>query len=195
MTKDKIALEALAFIDESGLEALSMRKLGSRLGIEAMSLYNHVRNKSDLLDAVHELLLSQLTLASPDQHWSQMAGHIARAFLQLLRAHPNTIPLFAARSATAPGSLQVVDHCIGQLLSAGFSAEESLMLFQVVFCFVIGHATFHYTPRPAETFASAEAYTRYPALARLGGPDRCSPEAEFEFGLHAILAGVASARS
>jgi len=160
-----------------------------------MSLYNHVRNKSDLLDAVHELLLARLVLGADVSDWAQMARQVACSFLALLRAHPNTIPLFAKRSATAPGSLQVVDHCIGQLLLAGFSAEESLMLFQVVFCFVIGHATFHYTPRPADSYASAQAYARFPALAQLGAPDRCAPEAEFEFGLTAILRGVASARN
>lgn len=194
LNRQRIASAAIALLDETGLDGLSMRKLGASLGVEAMSLYNHVRNKADLLDTIHAHLLEsmgeELAKSPPTQGWEKAAAGLARAFLRLLKAHPNAIPLFASRSAIAPGSLALVDDSIGLLLGAGFTPVESMHAFQTLFALTIGHAVFHYGPRSADSFAKAEDYARHQHLAGLAHPELRPPDDEFEFGLEAVLAGL-----
>src|SRR5947207_14126671 len=84
LSRERICREALALVDDEGLEALSMRRLGARLGVEAMSLYRHVRNKADLLDALHVAVLADIAPEPSDPHsdeadWRLMLGGMARA--------------------------------------------------------------------------------------------------------------------
>lgn len=191
LSREAIAEAALELLDQEGLEGLSMRKLGALLGVEAMSLYHHVRNKQDLLNAVHETLLQQLVLSGPaGGPWEEVVAATVRAFLRLLQQHPHAIPLFASRSAVAPGSLQFVDRSLGILIQAGFSPGEALMAFQTLFKFVVGHALYHYGPRDANSFAPANQYPNFPWLAQLASPQAVPVETEFEFGLSLLLSGL-----
>jgi TetR/AcrR family transcriptional regulator, tetracycline repressor protein len=197
LSRAAIVQEALLLLDEAGMDALSMRKLASRMGVEAMSLYNHISSKSELLDAIHEHLLIQLQqtlasgLASTSQlAWQEVAQQLTRGFLTLLRQHPNAIALFGTRSAISTGSLGFVDQCIQVLLRAGLSAGESLMVFQTLFCFTLGHAVFHHSHRPADSYASKALYAKFQALQLVGSPQQYPSHDEFEFGLCAMLVGL-----
>jgi TetR/AcrR family tetracycline transcriptional repressor len=198
LNRAAIVEEALLLLDEEGMDALSMRKLASRLGVEAMSLYNHISNKSELLDAIHEHLLGQLQqslaagLSSNSQvPWQSVAQGLTHGFLTLLKKHPHAIALFGTRSAISPGSLGFVDQCIQVLLKAGLSAGESLMVFQTLFCFTLGHAVFHHSHRPADSYASRALYENFEALQQVGSPQQYPSDDEFEFGLQALIAGLA----
>src|SRR6516162_5199250 len=95
LSRARICREALALVDEEGLEALSMRRLGARLGIEAMSLYHHVRDKADLLDALHAAVLGKLEPEGvKGDAWRPLLGGLARALRSALLRHPNIVPLF-----------------------------------------------------------------------------------------------------
>src|SRR6187549_3482029 len=100
LTRERIATAALGLVDREGLDALSMRKLGAALGVEAMSLYNHVQNKDDLLDALSELLHQQI-LASydppADSTWRERARAMAFAYWRLAQDHPNAFAIVGAR--------------------------------------------------------------------------------------------------
>src|SRR5260370_547859 len=97
LTRERVCKEALALVDEEGLEALSMRRLGARLGFEAMSLYRHVRDKADLLDALHAAVLGELepVEACPHDAWR---GPLRRRAPPLPPASPGSAP---ARVPTA----------------------------------------------------------------------------------------------
>src|SRR5438105_13507366 len=86
LSRERICREALALVDEEGLEALSMRRLGARLGVEAMSLYNHVRNKADLLDALHAAVLGNLQPEVAGDGWRPLLAGMARALHAALTA-------------------------------------------------------------------------------------------------------------
>lgn len=189
LSRRRIAETTIGFLAEHGLDKLSMRKLAARLGVEAMSLYNHVRNKEDLLDAVHERLLEDLSVPTPDNNWREQVKSTARSFSEMLRANPGAIPLFATRSAIAPGSLEVVDASVSLLMKAGFGAQQSLMTFQTIFAYVMGHAIFHYSEREPESWASQAAYAAYPALSQVATLEY-TPEEELEFALDLLLAGI-----
>jgi AcrR family transcriptional regulator len=194
LTRQRIAQEAVALLDEAGMEGLSMRKLGARLGVEAMSLYHHVRNKADLLDALHGALLenmvSELASRPPAASWETAARGMTMAFLGLLKAHPHAIPLFASRSAIAPGSLKLMDDCIALLMEAGFTPDQSIHAFQTLFSLTLGHAVFHHGPRSQDSYARVAAYAEYPHLRQLSPPDQRASDVEFEFGLDTLLAGL-----
>src|SRR5260370_2602186 len=101
--REDICNAALALVDEEGLEALSMRRLGSRLGIEAMSLYHHVRDKADLLDALHAAVLGKLEPEGlKGDAWRPVLGGLARALRSALLRHPNVVPLFVHNAVRAP---------------------------------------------------------------------------------------------
>ncbi len=160
-----------------------------------MSLYHYVASKNDLLNAIHESLLESLQAPNLDLPWQQSAEETVKAFVRLLREHPQAIPLFASRSAIAPGSLGFVDASLGVFLEAGFEPAQALMAFQSLFTFAVGHAHYHYGPRDSQSFASPEEYARFPHLARLASPTMNSPEQELDFGLQALLRGLATGLS
>ena len=95
LTRKRIADAALVFIDAHGLDALSMRKLGAELGVEAMSLYNHVTNKADLLDAVADTLYGDVVRAygDPVGDWKVHVRALSHAYVDVAAAHPRAVAL------------------------------------------------------------------------------------------------------
>jgi len=186
---------ALDLVDREGLDALSMRRVGHELGVEAMSLYNHVPSKAAMLDGLFELVLDELPAARRATSWRTALRDRARALRAALRAHPNVLPVFATRPAVTPTSLAHVEAVLALLRAAGFSAEASLSALQVASAYVVGHTVAsHAPPRPDEY--ARPAYDRldpveFPrvreAAALLGSHD---VEREFELGLDAMLTGL-----
>jgi len=187
---------ALAIVDAEGLGGLSMRRLGERLGVEAMSLYNHVPDKAAVLDAVHEAVLAELELPRRTGHWRRDARGLARAFRRTLLAHPHAVPLFAERPAFTPGSLAHVERAL-EVLRPGFpSLRDRIAIVQVTVAYVVGHVAQSLPrtsqregARPLPAYAALDP-EEFPNLAHiepvLAGYD---VEAEFEFGLAALLRG------
>lgn len=195
LSASRIAEAAISLIDQEGLAKLSMRKLGSALGVKAMSLYNHVSNKSEVLNLVHERLLTQLEVAAPSKDWRKPMEETAWSFLALLKAHPQAIPLFASRSAVSPGSARVVDRCLGVLKATGLSQEECFYTFQAFFSLVVGHAMFRYGPRDENSFIRPEVMANFPNLSTLGPELIQDGDAEFRFALNVFLSGLENCSS
>src|SRR5437879_8120056 len=106
LSRERIAVAAVALIDGEGLDALSMRRLGAELGVEAMSLYRHFPSKAALLEAVVARLLAELPVPAPTAaRWQEAFRALARAYRALLTRHPNAIPLLATLELSHPGSL------------------------------------------------------------------------------------------
>ena len=157
LSRARVCAEALALVDEEGLEALSMRRLGARIGCEAMSLYRHVKDKADLLDALHAAVLGDLEPEEPtDQkrhpQWRVLLGGLARALRSALLRHPNVLPLFTTRPVSAPEAVATVARVHGAFLGAGFSARDAERAIMVVGMFTIGHAVFEKHERRDATF-------------------------------------------
>ena len=88
LSRDRVLRAAVAFADESGIGSLSMRKLGEALGVEAMSLYNHVANKDDLLDGMVDFVFSEIDLPSGGADWKTSMRHRGVSAARLWRAIP-----------------------------------------------------------------------------------------------------------
>jgi TetR/AcrR family transcriptional regulator, tetracycline repressor protein len=175
LSRERILEAALAILDRDGLDALTMRKLGDALGVEAMSLYNHVPNKNALLDGIHERILARVPAVPPRaRDWKSFARHAARSLHATLCAHPNAIALFATRPAATTASFARLEQYLTVLRDAGFSALQAMRVVQIILAYVVGHALW--------TVGTADD----------GLPDAESQQ-EFEMGLDALLRGLASA--
>ena len=187
LDREIIIIAALKILDRSGLQKLSMRRLGEELGVQAMSLYNHVANKGDLLNGIHEHLMAQVAPPQSGEDWRVNVRQTSLSFRELLKNHPAAIPLFASRSAKAPGSLKFLDQCIGILLEAGFSPERSLRAFQTIFAYTLGHAQFYFGLRDADSYVETGMYVTYPHLAALPPMSDYDPDLEFSEMMEMLL--------
>src|ERR1700704_448237 len=123
LSRDRILEAALAVADETGIESLTMRKLGQELGFEAMSLYNYVANKDDLLDGILDLVLAETELPAPDGDWESSVRASAISVHAAIRRHSWAAALLIAPERLRPAGLRYMDALLGRLRQAGFSAD------------------------------------------------------------------------
>ncbi len=115
LSRERVMRAAVAFADSSGISSLSMRKLGEVLGVEAMSLYNHVASKGDLLDGMIDLVFSEIGLPSGEADWMTAMRQRAVSARQVLIRHRWAIGLMESRSSPGPATLRHHDAVIGRL--------------------------------------------------------------------------------
>lgn len=201
LTRKRVLAVALELVDEEGLESLTMRRLGLKLGVEAMSLYRHVDGRGALLDGIHETILGELELprdVEPRRStWVDAVRAYACAFRRVLIAHPHALVLFATRPAVAPASLEHIDRGLGVLREgAGFDIHDAVSAFQTVVTWVVGHALSTHAVIPKEDEATpiyvapATSSMRWlrEASSLLSTRDL---DEEFEFGLDVVVEGLA----
>lgn len=142
LTHAKIADAALALLDEVGIDAFSMRKLGQRLGVDPMAVYRHFRDQEDLFDAVAELLFDQIDLdALPwEGQWHVLAQQYCHSLLQALLAHPRAVTTFATRPVRSASSISTGVRMVEHFAGAGFSPANGLRIARSLRELTIGHA-------------------------------------------------------
>jgi AcrR family transcriptional regulator len=138
LTKERVLRAALAIADEGGIESLSMRLLGGRLGVEAMSLYNHVANKEEILDGILELVVEEITIPSAGAGWRSAMKERAVSARLAFNRHPWASALMDSRVSSGPARLRYFDTMIGTLHGAGFSFELAARAFSVLDCYIYG---------------------------------------------------------
>src|SRR5450631_355069 len=121
LTRAKVLSAALRLADKGGIESLSMRNLAQALKVEAMSLYNHVDGKEDILDGLVELVASEIDLPRLDGDWRDAMRKRATSAHAVLMRHPWATLLFVSRVNVGPNRLRYVDATLGCLREAGFS--------------------------------------------------------------------------
>src|SRR2546430_3453291 len=141
LTPERILDAAIELIDRDGLEALSMRHLGSALSVEAMSLYRHFSSKNALLEAVVGRLLAELLLPVPGSApWQDSFRALARGYRALLLRHPKAIPLLATLQLSNPGALGAAGAVMALLRAASFDARTAFHVLATAESYVIGFA-------------------------------------------------------
>ena len=173
-----------------------MRKLGSELGVEAMSLYNHVPNKGALLDGMVEVLLGELEVPPEDEGWEIRVREAYRAFRRLAHEHPNVFPLLVIRPPDTRDGIWLVEDFLKTLRKAGFDPETALYAFRTLSSYASGYAMaeirgFAMEPSGTRLGTLALSEDDFPNIHELVAPLReVDHDAEFEFGLDLILTGL-----
>ena len=202
LTRKRILRAALKLADANGIEALSMRKLGQNLGCEAMSLYNHVANKDDLLDGILDLVLAETEPPTTPGEWDDAIRKSAISVHDALRRHPWSCTLLMTARHMRPARLRYMDLLLGRLREAGFSADTTYHAYHVldgyIFGFALWEAGHTYTPDEVsglvERFAQAITRKTYPYLhehAEQHMDDSAQRDVSaFELGLDLIVEGL-----
>ncbi|SMF84591.1 TetR/AcrR family transcriptional regulator [Streptomyces sp. Amel2xC10] len=206
LTRQRVLRAAVELADTGGLETLSMRKLGEAVGVEAMSLYNHVANKEDLLDGMVDLVFAEVELPTPDDGWRQAMRQRALSMRHVLSRHRWAIGMMESRSTPGPATLRHHDAVLGCLRQGGLSLALTAHAVSVLDSYVYGFALQEKTlpfDTPAETAEVAESIMsgfgdgEYPYLTEIATAHVLRPGYahgdEFEFGLELILDGLARA--
>lgn len=149
LTRDLILEAALAIVDQDGLDSLTMRSLGSRLGVEAMSLYHHVPNKADLQDGVVDRILAEMKIPGAGSDWRAAWRRTGRAFWKVLQAHPNAIPLLLATPSHGPNAERLTKEALALFAEAGFKPVAGQQAFRIFQGLILGIALMH-RARPPE---------------------------------------------
>jgi TetR/AcrR family tetracycline transcriptional repressor len=201
LTQEQVVRRAVDLMAEAGLEALTLRRLATELGVSAPTLYWHVRNKRQLLDLMAEALASQAghsTSPAHGQPWWDWLAEQARLRWRVLTSHRDAALVVAGNRPTE-ASLPDIEAIVGSLVVVGFPPAEALRTILSIGNYVIGCAVEYQAeaarePDPerdarltAEVRESGDLPNLRAALATTGGPD---PEAGFEHGLSLLIAGT-----
>ena len=207
LTADEIVEQAITILDAEGLSRLSMRQLGARLGVEAMSLYNYFPGKERLLDAIVGHLLSRIEVPDQSLLWKERVLAGFGGFRAVLVEHPNAIPLFVGPPRWTDRGLELAEEFLAVLHKGGLDANDSVRAHRILFSFTIGHAVVEVglanevaKPGP-DPFGAEEALggvdrDRFPELARM--LDELTSEGvedTFQLGLEMIIDGFGSVRA
>jgi AcrR family transcriptional regulator len=168
LTRALITETALKLADAGGVDSLSMRALAKELGVEAMSLYNHIRNKDDLLDGVVDSVVGRIDLPRTGGHWQDELRRRAQSMRTVFLAHPWAPPLIVGRINVGPNMLAFNEATLGCLRAAGFSYVQADHAMNALDSLIYGfHLLERSMPVQPEDYADA-AMTHLPAI----DPDR-----------------------
>jgi len=201
LTRERIVETALRIMDSEGLEAVTMRRVGHELGVEAMSLYGHVRDKEEILSGVIEAVMAEFEFPHDHPDWREAARRAARAWRALLTAHPNVLTLMShqRKPMTSPVALRPTEHALTILSRAGLSREETVRAFRAfggyIQGFVLAEIANMFGGRDVhvsrEDLARSLPLEELPELAsHLEFLFDCDLDAEFEYGLDLMIRGL-----
>jgi AcrR family transcriptional regulator len=154
LTREQVLITALEIIDEDGVEALTMRRLGQALDRNPMGIYRHAADKDALLDLVVEHVISELVIPGEPGRGDDLEGELdweaalrrtAHAFRRIALAHPHVVPLLVTRSVTGPlalrplGTLRPLEELLEVFICAGFDPHGALHATRLFTGFLYGH--------------------------------------------------------
>ncbi|HYI45002.1 MAG TPA: TetR/AcrR family transcriptional regulator [Actinomycetota bacterium] len=199
LTQERILQAAVDLVDEHGIDALSMRRLGSVLGVEAMSIYNHIPNKATLLRQLVNKIIALIEIPPQEDDWEERLKKMSRNYRALAQAHPHFVELIATTpyGASLPALRQV--EAIFEILKAGgFHQSQWMDIVRTFSTFAIGFTMSEVSGFLGESDESSQEDIDYGAvmhefplmvemLPHMGELDH---NAQFEFGLEVFISGL-----
>ena len=205
LTRERVLETALRVMDQDGLEAVTMRRIGRELGVEAMSLYNHVEDKDDILAGVVEMAMGEFRFPEPSGHWETDARAMAYEWRRLLTLHPPLCELLAERHKPLEGlaAFRAMDAALGVLRAAGLSDRDAAQAFNAMGSYILGFVVMEQGLMLGQDEEHARQHEYAMQGIRQAGLDNvaavlpyfveCAPDQQFEFGLDLIFRGVEAA--
>jgi AcrR family transcriptional regulator len=201
LTRQRVVQAALRLMDTEGLESVTMRRIGRELGVEAMSLYNHVRDKEDILDSICEEVVGEFRAPRVDG-WGEAARAAAFEYRRLLLAHPNVLTLMTERKRpfSSVNALRVYEYALEVFRSAGLTEMDAIQAFHSFGSYILGAVTMELglmvgSPNEdedahrdmARLVASADLPRLQEALPHMMN---CDVDEQFAFGLDLLIDGI-----
>ena len=203
LSRERVLSAAIVLADTGGIDSLSMRRLADELGVKAMSLYNHVADKDDILDGIVDLVFGEIAVPTEQADWQAAMRLRANSAHQALLRHPWASPLMQSRTSPGPATLRHHNAVIGSLRAAGFSIHLAAHAFSVMDSYIYGFAqqqqNLTYTTAEEAAVVAQDILRQlpadtYPHLAELIVEHALQPDydyvKEFDFGLDLILNGL-----
>jgi len=207
LSRPRVVEAGLALVDSEGLEALTMPALAARLGVGTMSLYRHVADKDDLLEAMAASVLGGVRVppGPPDDWEGRVVGYLRSLRAEALR-HPALARILADRGLTVAPVFDQLEEVHGILRTAGFSDIDAVRTFYSLLTYVFGFLLWelprvHLQPSASYEAAWAEALDgldpgTYPNLTALRAELATSAsDDQFQFGLGRLVASLRPDRS
>jgi AcrR family transcriptional regulator len=207
LSRERVLVAALALADSGGIEALTMRRLGQDLQVEAMSLYNHVADKEAILDGIVDLVFGEIEVPSGRADWKSAMRERAISARDALLRHPWSPSLMQSRTQPGPATLRHHNAVIGALRQAGFTIDMAAHAFSAMDSYIYGFALQQVNlPSHTEEESAAlaanilrELPAEYPYLGEMIVEHALKPgydyAHEFEFGFGLILDGLERLRA
>jgi AcrR family transcriptional regulator len=205
LSRERIMQTALHLADEGGLDNISMRKLAQALCVEAMSLYNHVSNKDEVLDGIADLVVSEIEVPEIGGDWRQALRRRAISAHTVLRSHPWSPLLIASRINVGPAMLRYINATLGCMREAGFSYELADRAWNALDSHIYGFTLLemNFPLDPSEYVGAAtqfihllpqETHPYMRELTQLVIDGKHRGTQSFEFGLDLLLSGLEQQR-
>jgi AcrR family transcriptional regulator len=208
LTRERVLAAALLLADKQGIEALTMRNLGQKLGVEAMSLYNHVANKEDLIDGLVDIVFSEIVVPCDRAGWKSAMRRRALSALDALTRHRWAAGLMESRTNPGPANLRHHESVLDCLRRAGFSVEMAAHAYSALDSYTYGFAVnqqslpFDTGEQAAQVAGSILAQLEgggFPRLAEIARDYVMRPgysyAREFEYGLDLLLDSLERAQA
>jgi AcrR family transcriptional regulator len=204
VTRERVIDAALRVMDAEGLDAVTMRRIGRELGVEAMSLYNHVRDKEDILEGLTEKVMSGFEFPPSAGDWRADARAMAREWRRLLRLHPGVMQLLAERHKPLEGlaAYRAMDAALGVLREAGLDTRQVAQAFNAIGSYIFGFVMMEQGLMLGNDDEHARQHAAaMTALAGLGLDNvveclphfaDCTTDEQFDFGLELVIRGLES---
>lgn len=197
LSRERVVAEARRLLDEDGMDALSMRALAQRLGVSTMALYNHVRDKRDLMEGIAQAVVEELRLPAMTGDWQERVRAIFRALRQVCLANPRAIPVIE-RAEVLPAIFRPMETALAAFQDAGVGPQEGMRAYFLLTNFTLGQMSYEIRG-PFRGLDPAEAVrgqiidaAEFPLVVRATSAGVWDFDAAFAFGLETIIAGLAA---
>jgi AcrR family transcriptional regulator len=200
LSRARILEAALRLADEDGIEAVSMRRIGQAMDVEAMSLYKHVAGKEDILDGISDLVMLEVDVPGRGVPWRTALRQSALSTHHALMRHPWASVVLESRADPGPARLRYLDAVVSILLDAGFSLPDVARAFSAVDSHIYGFTLMILAwpydlrdqPDRAEILIDETFGDTFPGLKAMAELALTGPgvPVEVEFGLDLILDGL-----
>lgn len=201
LSRERILLAAICLADKGGIESLSMRKLAEELGVQAMSLYNHVVGKDDIVDSIVDIVVSKIEVPELGIDWKTAMRRRATSAHEMLLQHPWAAMELMSKINVRPPMLHYIDATLGCLHEAGFSLEMADHAWNAIdshiygftlqeLNFPVNEADYSEAATEGLSFIPADKYPYMNQLTHYVIDGRYDGIHDFEFGLGLILKGL-----
>jgi TetR/AcrR family transcriptional regulator, tetracycline repressor protein len=189
LSREAVLRAALDLVDAEGLEALSVRRLGERLGVTGMAIYNHLDGKQALLDGVADLVAREIESPPPDRPWDERLRAILTSTRAACLNHPHAIPVLQTTRAVTPALLRPAEDALEALADGGFGPDAALEAWAALIALTLGHVGYQLNRHLAGEDDSLPA-DEFPLITAARASDQFDFDRAFESALGALIRGL-----